>query len=133
VKNPAAAEFVRDVMDRLDARNPTELSEKLGKPWTERDQQRKLYKWFNGEQGPTLQSTLALLGAAGMLREDGDAVPIARPHDPVADRLARLEAAVDVQGKSMTTSLRALTAGIRKLERRLEAEALQASRKRGSR
>lgn len=43
--------------------------------------------------------------------------------------LEELSAKVDAQGKSMTMALKALTAGIRRLERRLEAEAPRANRK----
>lgn len=69
MKHPEAAAFVRDVMKRVGAKNATELSKTLGPPWTERDQQRKIYKWVAGEVAPNFEGTLALLEVAGMLRK----------------------------------------------------------------
>ena len=104
MKNPEAAAFIRDVMSRVGATNPSDLSKILGPPWTDRDQQRKLYKWRDGSQHPNGPSTIALIRAAGLLREDGAAVPAPSRPDPVGDRLAALEtrmgelaAAADVQ------------------------------------
>lgn len=120
VKSAEGAEFVRDVMRRVGADNPTELAEKLGVPWTHRDQVRKLYKWHRGESAPNFGGTLALLHLAGMLSEElGGAGVAHRSSDPLADRLAALEET----GADTTLALKALTAGIRRLERRLDSGA----------
>lgn len=67
-------QFVQAVMRKVGAANPTELSKMLGDPWTDRDQQRKLYKWAAGETQPNFAGTMALLSLAGMLT-DRRAVP----------------------------------------------------------
>ncbi len=119
MKNPQAHEFIKLIMERLGATNPSDLSEKLGGRWTSLAQQRKLYKWYGGQQGPTLEPTLELLEAAGLLKDtggDGLAAMAAAPEDPIERRLAALEATVEAQGKATTTALKALVAGIRRLE-----------------
>lgn len=84
MRHPEVAEFVREVMERVDAKNPTELSRLMGPPWTDRDQQRKIYKWAAGETAPNYDGTIALLRLGGMLDEGADGItPVPRPRsDP---------------------------------------------------
>ena len=66
MKAPHAQFFVRDVMRRLGCETVRDLAKSVG--WTG-DRERKLYKWEAGEQSPNMQGTIALLMAAGLLRE----------------------------------------------------------------
>lgn len=117
-------------MARVGATNPTELSRKLGPPWTDRDQQRKLYKWHEGSQHPNGPATIALIRAAGLLREDEAAAALPTRPNP-ADRLAALEAKIEAQGASTTKALRALTRAIERLPGQLAPGAQSATTKRG--
>lgn len=80
MKNPNGAAFVADIMRRVEAKNATELAAKLGDPWTRPNPLRKLYKWSRGEQAPNFEGTLALLRVAGLLRENGAAIPHQAQH-----------------------------------------------------
>lgn len=133
--------FMANIMRRVGAENPTDLSKIMGVPWTERDQQRRLYKWAAGEQSPNFIGTISLLFAAGGLKWNPlevESVPtigwldeagIERREDdaplvvaPRADPLEALRATVEAQGEAMTKALRALERANRDLARRLPPE-----------
>lgn len=90
-----------------------------------RGTERLVAKWLAGNNNPGYEKTMEMLERCGWLSLGEDArTREASPRDP----LAELEATVEAQGRATTTSLRALTAGIRKLERRLTTEAPQAKK-----
>lgn len=86
---------MRAVMAQVGAKNPTDLSKALGGEWTQRDQQRKLYKWWRGQSAPNFESTVALIRVAGWLSDEARPA-LSRPAepDPVIDRLESLAADV---------------------------------------
>ncbi len=125
MKNPQAAAFVRDVMARVGVKNPTELSKFLGPPWTSRDQQRKLYKWHEGSAHPNGPSTIALIRAAGLLREDEGAAPVSAPK--TRDPLQELRGIVERQGAATTDTLEDLERQIEQIHALLEPQAGEAT------
>lgn len=103
--------FMRAVMARVGAKNPTDLSKALGGEWTQRDPQRKLYKWWRGEAAPNFESTITLIRLAGWLTDEGEAAPVlARPAggDQVLGRLELLAADVAEIARNQTLLLEEL-------------------------
>lgn len=97
-----------------------------------------LSKWKNAESCPDGYNLLRLIQAAtrragGSLEALAEGVPAAKASvQVVADlehRLEQLEGTVSAQGEAQTKALKALTAGIRRLERPRESEAQLARRK----
>lgn len=107
-KHPAVVAFIETLMVRTGTTTPAELRAHLGEPWTtNRDQERKLYKWHRGETAPNFYSTLELLRAAGMLSEQGEAVAASssRRADQARSRLEELEATLARQGRATSKAL----------------------------
>lgn len=119
VRHREGAKFVNAVMKRVGAENPTDLSKIMGPPWTERDQQRRLYKWASGENAPDFLGTLSLLHAAGLfsMQElyEGAAVEPRQAPDEPPDDIAAVVAAVSKEMRS----------GFQKIDRRLQGLELQ--------
>lgn len=90
-----------------------------------------LRDWLNGNGGMTARNLLLFLDAVGA--EIQPASPEKAPKAVNAeisllrDRLAAVEATIDSQGEAQTKALKALAAGIRKLERQLVPAARGAS------
>lgn len=120
---PEGPELVRAVMAQLGITRNVDLARELA---LDMNGPSRISKWLAGKSSPDYEATMKMLDACGWLNiaEDarGEAV---QPRD----RLAGLEAKVEAQGASMTLALKGLTAGIRKLERQLAAEAPAASQK----
>lgn len=120
MKHPEAAKLMTHVMAHVHAENPTALSKALGGGWTDRDQQRKLYKWWRGEQAPNFEATITLLRAGGLLREDAGEAVLPLAEHPPEDRLRSLEAKVDRQTRATTKALRGLEAQLEHISALLE-------------
>lgn len=135
-KHPDVVAFIATVMRRTETRSPSELRAFLGEPWTtNRDQERKLYKWHRGETAPSFYSTLELLKAAGMLNESAEAAQV-RARPPAGSlaaaterRLRSLEETVQKQGRDQVDALSALAAEVRELARPGVRSARRASQK----
>ena len=88
--------------------------------------------WSRGENAPSSYNLVKMMRAAGII-DDGISESAGEVPDfqsmSIGRHLESLEGKVEAQGKSTTLALKALTAGIRKLERRLDAGAPPATRK----
>lgn len=89
---------------------------------------RELRRWESGEV-PGGLTLIQLLNTYGVLVTPAppDQLPrsvnaeLQKLRGDVHDRLVALEATVDARGRDATTALKALAAGIRRIERRLDA------------
>lgn len=112
VKSPEGKAFVADIMRRVGAEKPRDLSRMLG--WESSDRETRLFAWARGASAPNHEGTLALLRLAGMLREEGlpeGAVTSSQPARLAnPDDIARVVAEISKE----------MRAGFRKIDRRLQ-------------
>lgn len=121
IKSPEGKAFVKDVMRRVGAAKPRDLSRMLG--WDSTDRETRLYAWARGESVPNFDGTIALLRIAGLLREDEEKFDSRPPVRLPADRLGELEATIEREGKATNQAIRALAKEVRALARAPGAQA----------
>ena len=78
-----APDFIRLVMDRLAARTPEDLAERLG--W-KRGSERKVYNWLSGANRPSFETAMELAEAAGLFAPEASTAVVrpGAPEDPGA-------------------------------------------------